>query len=311
MTPGVPPHAVPPAPGSTVRSIKKIFNNNIVQAVSEDGDDVILVGAGIGFETSRGRPVDESRVEREFHLTGQARSGAFRVLLEVPFPVLSAVSRMSVHLANRHGVMLSSTAEVGLADHLAQTISRLDRGLTLFNPLLWETKATYPAEFAMALECIDIVHEDLGRRLPLDEAGSIALHLVNSGVIVDTNRAFALGTALRRVIEIIDEDLGVQVDASSATATRFLTHVKFVIERLSRDRVHRGALDDFFESIRAEHDDVYACAVHIGEFLDSSFRTRTTSEEHLYLMLHLLRLREESTPPAAADLPPDRSNGQT
>ncbi len=279
----------------STRTIKKVFNNNIVHAVGSDGADVILVGAGIGFKAGRGRTVDESRVEREFHLTGRARSGAFRVLLEIPYPVVSAVTAMSEHLKARHGVTLSSTVEVGLADHIAQAISRLEKGLPLYNPLLWETKAAYPAEFAMALECVEIVHERLGRRLPLDEAGSIALHLVNSGVIVDSHRTLALSTALRRVIEIVDEDLGITVDSASVSATRFLTHVKFVIERLARDRVHHGTLDEFFASVKAGHDDAYACAVRIGDYLDASFHTRTTSEEHLYLMLHLIRLQEDHT----------------
>lgn len=67
-----------------MRTVTKVFNNNIVHAVGHDGEDVILVGAGIGFRASRGDAVNEERVEREFHPTGLVPSGAFRVLLDLP-----------------------------------------------------------------------------------------------------------------------------------------------------------------------------------------------------------------------------------
>lgn len=276
-----------------MRTITKIFNNNIVNAVDQDGEDVILVGAGVGYLTSKGKPVDESRVEREFHLTGVGKSGAFRVLLEVPYPVLRATTRVSELLAKTYGIHLPSNVEVGLADHLAQSIRRMDDGIPLYNSMLWETKMTYPSEFAIALHALDVIHAELGRKLPLDEAGFITLHLVNAGLVGDPGRAMTLGTTIRSIIEIVHDDLGIDVDGSTTASARFLTHIKFVVQRLTRHRVHHGAADEYYTALIADNADLYACAEHIGAHLDASFEAGVTDEEKIYLLLHLITLRDE------------------
>jgi beta-glucoside operon transcriptional antiterminator len=276
-----------------MRTITKIFNNNIVNAVDQDGEDVILVGAGVGYLTSKGKPVDESRVEREFHLTGVGKSGAFRVLLEVPYPVLRATTRVSELLAKTYGIHLPSNVEVGLADHLAQSIRRIDDGIPLYNSMLWETKMTYPSEFAIALHALDVIHAELGRKLPLDEAGFITLHLVNAGLVGDPGRAMTLGTTIRSIIEIVHDDLGIDVDGSTTASARFLTHIKFVVQRLTRHRVHHGAADEYYTALIADNADLYACAEHIGAYLDASFEAGVTDEEKIYLLLHLITLRDE------------------
>lgn len=281
-----------------MRTIIKVFNNNIVSASDEDGEEVILVGAGVGFRAHKHAPVDEARVEREFHLTGAVRGGAFRVLLEVPYPVLRATSRVSELLSTTYGIDLPAAVEVGLADHLAQALRRLEEGMPLFNSMLWETKMTYPSEFAIALHALDIVHDELGQRLPLDEAGFVTLHLVNAGLVGDPRRAMTLGATIRRVIEIVRQDLGIEVDGSTTASARFLTHVKFVIQRLTRHRAHHGAADDYYRALIADHPDAYACAVHIGRYLDETFDAGITEEERIYLLLHLVILRDEQQPPA-------------
>ncbi len=287
-----------------MRTIKQIYNNNIVLAVGADGVDVVLVGAGVGYHTGRGRRVDESRVEREFHLTGPSRDGVFRVLLELPYPVLRAVSRVSRLLSTTYGISLPPAVEVGLADHIAQAIRRIDEGMPLYNSMLWETKMTYPTEFAIALHALDVIHEELGRKLPLDEAGFVTLHLVNAGLVGDPVRAMTLGNAMRAIIDIVRADLGIAVDGSTVNSARFLTHIKFVVQRLTRNRVHHGAADEYFQSVIRDNAELYACAEHIGAYLDTEFAAQITQEERIYMMLHLITLRDEQLRGADTTKPP-------
>ena len=55
---------------STVSAIKieKVYNNNVVQAKSSSGDEIILMGAGLGFQKRAGDELDESRIEKTFVL---------------------------------------------------------------------------------------------------------------------------------------------------------------------------------------------------------------------------------------------------
>lgn len=273
--------------------IKKIFNNNIVLAVDADGEEVVVTGAGVGYLTGRGQEVDEARIERTYRLTGLTRTGAFRVLLEIPFPILRTVTRSAELLRTVHGVTLTPAAEVALADHLAQAIARLSTGQGIYNPMLWETKATYPHEFAMALEMLEVVHQELGTRLPLDEAAFITLHLANSGVVGDPREALTLGAALHEVVAITEEALGFELDPGSPVTGRFLTHVKFVIQRVTQHQSYGGTFETMLHALKAERTVAFAAAVRIGEFLRSRFGTHLSEDEHLYLMLHLCRLQDE------------------
>ena len=55
---------------STVSAMKieKVYNNNVVQAKSSSGDEIILMGAGLGFQKRAGDELDESRIEKTFVL---------------------------------------------------------------------------------------------------------------------------------------------------------------------------------------------------------------------------------------------------
>ncbi len=46
--------------------ILKVFNNNSVVALSDDRQDVIVTGAGVGFHKKPGDRIDEHRIEKRF-----------------------------------------------------------------------------------------------------------------------------------------------------------------------------------------------------------------------------------------------------
>jgi len=286
--------------------IKRIYNNNIVMAVDDAHEEVIATGAGVGYLTSRGQVVNESKVERVFRMTGLAKSGGFRVLLELPYEVLSATTTLSTGLKRRHGLSLTPALEVALADHFAQALKRVETGEPIYNPMLWETKLSYPTEFAIALEVLEDLHEALGVRLPLDEAGFVAMHLASAGLVGDPARALTLGRALHDVIEMVEQDLGISLNTDGASTTRFLTHVKFVIQRLTHNKAFAGSFDEIFQTLKRQYPDTYTCARHLGGYLQGQFATTVTEEEELYLMLHLRRLQDDvlSADEATAAAPP-------
>ena len=46
--------------------IAKVLNNNIVVAVNDQGEDVIVMGSGVAFGKKRGDDVEPARIERLF-----------------------------------------------------------------------------------------------------------------------------------------------------------------------------------------------------------------------------------------------------
>ncbi|WP_437583936.1 PRD domain-containing protein [Paramicrobacterium sp. CJ85] len=275
-----------------MRIIKRVFNNNVVSAVGKDGNDVILVGSGLGYLAKKGMKVHEDRVEREFHLTGLGKDGAFRILLEIPTPVIAAVSALVKEVRTRFNYTLTPAAEVALADHLAQAIERSENGENLPNPMLWDTRTSYPQEYLLAERMLAIVETSLGVQLPEDEAGFVALHFVNAGIFSGSQRALSHSAALSHVLEIIRNELDLDLPPNSPITRRFVTHLKFVMERITSGRTHAGTLDPVFESLRENHPDARACAARVSDYLQEEFSEQLSDEEDFYLMLHLIRARD-------------------
>ena len=48
--------------------ILKVINNNVVSALDESGEEIVVMGKGVGFEKKPGTPVDEGRIEKRFFL---------------------------------------------------------------------------------------------------------------------------------------------------------------------------------------------------------------------------------------------------
>ena len=48
--------------------VKKILNNNVITSNDEDGQEIIIVGNGIGWKQKPGQLVEEDRIEKMFRM---------------------------------------------------------------------------------------------------------------------------------------------------------------------------------------------------------------------------------------------------
>lgn len=83
----------------------------------------------------------------------------------------------------------------GLAFHIKTLIERVRNNKSIINPQIKKIKSEYKNEFNVALECLEIIENNLDLKLPVDEAGFLAMFFVldnksientinNPGVIV-------------------------------------------------------------------------------------------------------------------------------
>ena len=49
-----------------VMEIQKVINNNVISAFDESGQEVVVMGTGIGFKAHPGDPVNEEKVTEDF-----------------------------------------------------------------------------------------------------------------------------------------------------------------------------------------------------------------------------------------------------
>lgn len=160
--------------------IDKIINNNVI-SVTQNNQEHVVMGKGIGFQKQEGDIVEESKIDKIFDLSSQEISDRFKTLLiEVPIEVVQAVEKIIEVAKIEYNKDLSDTIYVALTDHINFAIERQQEGMAIKNGLLWEIKKFYPTEYEIGVRALDWIDEIVGVKLPIDEAAFVAIHLLNA-----------------------------------------------------------------------------------------------------------------------------------
>ena len=138
------------------------------------------------------------------------------------------------HAKDHLKLKLNQSIYVTLTDHINFAIERVSQGIEPQNALLWEIKRFYPQEFQLGIYALELIHDRLGILLPEDEAGFIALHFVNAEYGTDIRDAVKFPDQMQAIVDIVERDLGILLDESSLHYERFMTHIKFLIQRIYR-----------------------------------------------------------------------------
>lgn len=276
--------------GGTYR-ISRVIGNNFVCTVDDGGKEVILRGLGIGFKKHTGDLVPMQQVEKIYDLRDPEQSSRLRELLADVPPEFFDVSTEIIEAAEaRIGRRLSENIYITLTDHICFAVERLRSGVSYPNHLLWEITNFYPAEFAIGKQALDMIDARLGFRLPQGEAGFIALHIVNAeidGKMADMVRITEL---IRKIISVVQDYYGVALDEQSLDYGRFITHLKFLGQRITQNRYAVDDDSEFQNMIVRRYRQDYRCAEQIRAQLRETFAIQLPPEEMTFLTIHLHRL---------------------
>lgn len=276
--------------------IDKVYNNNVVQVLDDKGQEVIVMGRGLGFQKKVGDVINPDLVERTFvpqeTSLGQEWHQIYGKLSDQELSVVMA-------LINRAEEALGQAFElsfyIALADHLHYAIERTQQGLSLKNPLAWEVRKFYPKEYQLGLEVLEVVAAGLGVVLDQDEAASLALHFVNaqkdSGLVTKNVQISQLVTGILDITRLhfgLDK-LG---EDSSLTYSRFVTHVQYFAQRVVNGLV-QGVNDAFlYQQVRENYPDAYACTQKIKAYVEDAHDFEMSQDEVVYLTIHIQRLNK-------------------
>jgi beta-glucoside operon transcriptional antiterminator len=271
--------------------IKKIFNNNAVVAKDSSNREIVVMGCGIAFKKSVGEYLDDNKIEKTFILKEKQASEKFKLLLEdIPSEQVSLCYDIIEYARNILGTNLNDYIYVTLTDHISNALKLEKEGLNRSNALIWEIKKFYPKEFAVGIKAIEFIEIELGVRLPEDEAGNIALHLINAQINKSYNNVENVAKQTKMVkdiLNIVKYSNNVSLDEGSLSYERFVTHLRFFFQRLNKDEKIETENDDFLlEQVKGKYKDAYNCMLKIEKYLNKDL----SSEEQLYLTLHVQRL---------------------
>ncbi|WP_223701172.1 BglG family transcription antiterminator LicT [Sutcliffiella deserti] len=271
--------------------ISKILNNNVIVSIKDD-QEVIVMGRGLAFNKRVGEDIDEDKVEKIFTLEDQDITKKFKTLIaDIPMEYMELTEDIILFAKQKLGKELNDSIYISLTDHIHFAIERYNQNLPIKNGLLWETKNLYKEEFEIGLEALNKICDRFNVILPEDEAGFIALHIVNAQFNEDMTNTVDMTKVIQDVLTIVKYSFKIEFDESSLNYHRFITHLKFFAHRLVKGEHHKnGQEDDLLNVIINKFPDAYQCSLKIKKFVEKQYRYELTEEELLYLTIHIERV---------------------
>lgn len=277
-----------------IYKITRVINNNVVCSLDADGNEIILRGKGIGFQKKPGMEIYAGDVEGVFTLKKeQTKNKLVQLLEDIPAQYVDISTQIIEYARNHLGKTLDENIYVTLTDHIHFAVVRKQKQMEYENPLLWEIKNYYYPEYQIGLWALDLIRQQLGLTLKEDEAGFIALHLVNAQLGIQMNNMYQVTEMIREIIKIVEAYYGREFDSNSMDYERFITHLKFFGQRLFKNKVFGKEDPGFHKMIKERYMRDYACAEKIKQYIMKKYGKEVGTEEMTFLTVHLRRVSSD------------------
>ena len=276
--------------------ILKILNNNVILSKNTDGQEVIIVGNGIGFHTRPGHEVSAEKVSKLYVLQGRENCSRFEALLrETPFEYIEISEKIIEEARKQLKRDLNSNLIIALADHISFSVGQIKKGRKGSNLMLEEIRRFYKDEYNVGLLAVDMINKQYNITLPRNEAASIAFHLINaeSDGSADETTSVIMGT--EKMLQIIEDSMNLELREDTLSYSRLVTHTKCFVKRvLAKDS---STLTNVLGAIRFnEKDEQYiqisSCLDKIGEYLKETYDYCISEDERFYMLLHIMRVMQ-------------------
>lgn len=250
------------------------------------------MGRGLAFQKKVGDEIAEEAIDKTYHLANSDLLHKFQELLEdMPISYVEIandiIDEAKVALKNP----LNDSLYISITDHLYASIQQVKEGVRVRNLLLWDIKRFFPDEFSVGVNAVEKIKLKFGIDLGEDEAGNIALHLVNAQTENDNDDAFMMTEMMQEIIQITSYYFKVQLDEDSVYFYRFTTHLRFFASRIMNQRQVTDETDDeLLLIIQKKYQNAYQCVERIAEFIQQTYHYTMSNDEKLYLTIHIARL---------------------
>lgn len=274
--------------------IYRILNNNVVIILNRDSKEQVVCGKGIAFKKKIGDTLDESKINKVFVLNDQSLNAKFEQLLsEIPLEHIKLTDDIIRMAETRQGKKLNDSLIIALSDHISSSITRFLDGITIRNAMLWDIKRFYEDEFQIGMEALDMIETALHVRLPEDEAGFIAFHIVNAAMDESNmNQIVEITKVMQEISNIVKYYFKIEFDTDSVYYYRFITHLKFFAQRLILGETYQeeDKEEDLLDVVKLQYETAYQCVQKVGSFLKKRYQYALSREEELYLTIHIERV---------------------
>lgn len=271
--------------------VQKVFNNNVVSSMNDRNNEVIVLGKGIGFQKKVGDLIDAHLIEKVFVLNEPSVLSRLENLIkDIPEKYLAISDEIIQYARNQHGLDLKENIYLSLMDHIGLAVERIRNGLVISNVMLSDIKCFYKNEYEIGLKALEIIDREMGIMLPDDEAGFIALHILDaSSHQTGTNNLESIRLS-HDILDIVKEFYHEEIDEQSLRYYRFANHVNYLTKRLFSQFEDIESDDILYKTARINFPQEYQCVMLIKKHTLEKFGISIPKEELGYLMINLKAL---------------------
>ena len=274
-------------------TIKKVYNNNVILAFENSSKkELILTGCGIGFGKKPNDTVDDSKIEKKFVIQdNNFESKVNKLASEIPEEVFAVSSAIIEYAEKNLNTTLDEYIYISLTDHIYFALKRYKENLPIKNELLYELRRIHKKEYEIGKWAIEYINKTFNVNFLIDEAGFIAMHIINANYRESTNKSCLIMNIINQILDIIKNYYSIEFIEDEINFDRLLTHLKFFAKRLidkteSIDTNNNGLL----EIVKVQYKESYDCVKQIKSFIEENYTYKVNDDEVLYLILHINRV---------------------
>jgi beta-glucoside operon transcriptional antiterminator len=285
-----------------VTNVRKC-NNNIIFA-EDNGQQVIALGKGLGFNLRPGDNVDMCLVEKVFVPQQEAvqLSRFSDILADLPYEHVILASKIVDLGRERLGQTLNQSIVIALADHLNFAINRHREHLDIQMPLIWDLKHIYPLEFAVGEESLGIIKAETGIDFPRDEAAAITLHFINAESDAgDMSRTIKMSTIIQKSVGVVEAHYKRVFDENSFDFSGFVALLRNIVMRFmyrsnEKQASEKQVKEDtvLYDLLRKRYGYAFSCAEKVAAFIEKEHNWRLTDNDISFLTLYIGRITADS-----------------
>lgn len=273
--------------------IQKILNNNVVITQDENKNEIIAMGKGLAFNKRPGDFIPKEKIDKVYHLKSDSLSHKFQELIvEMPLEYLEMADEIIRYAKEKLKKPLNDAIYISLTDHLYTAMERVKKGIRVKNVLLWDIRRFFPKEFEIGVTAIRKIKQYYAVDLSEDEAGFVALHLVNAQVEEEeSGDMYKLTQTMQDILNIARYYFRIDFNEESVYFYRFTSHLRFFVSRILQGNQHTDETDeDLLLIVQNKYKNAYTCVDKIALYIWEKFHYIVSNDEKLYLTIHLARL---------------------
>lgn len=269
--------------------VLKVFNNNVL-LVSDEGVEKILCSKGIGF----GKKINDLiptnlNIEKVYCIEDKSNAHKFNQLMGyIDSELIGLCEEIICMMSRELNEELNEKIHISLIDHIAFALNRLKKKDEILNPFLIETETLYKQEFEVAKKAIKMLEKRTGIPIPDGEIGFITLHIHSARQYGRLSNTLKYTFLSNKVVNYIESELVIKIDRQSIDYARFITHLRFAIERIMKNTPIKN---DLLNTIRTKYNESYKFAEKVSKIIEEELHMKVAEDEVGYLAIYIEKLK--------------------